>query len=130
MTEGVRREPAPYKQVADFYRRRIERGELAPGEALMTITEGTEALSVSRGTYVKAMGLLRDEGLVCSSEAGYRVATAEDRRLDPKAIVRDLVKIGIDGHGDSVRCLWCEGSPHEVGCIVARAIEAVEAGRA
>lgn len=53
-----------YDQIASDLRGRIVRGELAPGAALPSERELTERWAVSRSTVVKALDVLRQEGLV------------------------------------------------------------------
>ncbi|WP_181786560.1 GntR family transcriptional regulator [Streptomyces phytophilus] len=53
-----------YDQIAADIRGRIVRGELKAGDALLSEQELTERWKVSRGTVTKALGLLRQEGLI------------------------------------------------------------------
>ena len=53
----------PYRQIAADLRDRIERGELAPGDMLPSITRLSQEYGVAKGTAVKALALLHDEGL-------------------------------------------------------------------
>src|SRR3989442_8339843 len=53
-----------YEQIAADLRGRIVRGELKPGDALPSERELTERWSVARATVVKAVEILRQEGLV------------------------------------------------------------------
>lgn len=68
----------PYRQLAGFLRRRIESGELAgrlPGERSMA-----QEWDVAHGTVRKALGVLRDEGLVETNQGwGSRVLGPEER---------------------------------------------------
>jgi GntR family transcriptional regulator len=54
----------PYRQVAAILRRRIASGELAPGSAVPSIVTLTQEYGVARTTARKALGVLRDEGLI------------------------------------------------------------------
>jgi GntR family transcriptional regulator len=53
----------PYQAIAADLRAKIESGELAPGEQVPSVPEICELYKVSRGTALRAMGVLRDEGL-------------------------------------------------------------------
>ncbi len=54
----------PHIRVADEIRERIKSGELASGDALPTISKLIDLYEVSRVTVLKALGILRDEGLI------------------------------------------------------------------
>ena len=54
---------APYRQVAAILRGRIERGELAPGQRLPSITGLVQEYGIARTTAGKALQLLVSEGL-------------------------------------------------------------------
>jgi DNA-binding GntR family transcriptional regulator len=59
------REPtAPYKRIAEGIRARIAAGELKSGEQVPSATELCEAYGVSRNTALRALKLLKDEGLI------------------------------------------------------------------
>jgi GntR family transcriptional regulator len=60
----VRSAVPPWRKVADDLRRRIEAGEFPPGSMLPSLTSLTEQYHVSRTTARKAVGALRDAGLV------------------------------------------------------------------
>jgi DNA-binding GntR family transcriptional regulator len=61
----VPREPtAPYKRIAEGIRARIAAGELKSGEQVPSATELCDAYGVSRNTALRALKLLRDEGLI------------------------------------------------------------------
>jgi DNA-binding GntR family transcriptional regulator len=53
----------PYQQIAADLRARIESGELAPGDMLPSITRLSQEYGVAKGTAVKALNVLRSEGL-------------------------------------------------------------------
>ncbi|GAA3378211.1 GntR family transcriptional regulator [Streptomyces sannanensis] len=53
-----------YEQIADSLRRRIADGEFGPGELLPSSRDLCEQWSVSRATAIKAMEILRADGLV------------------------------------------------------------------
>lgn len=59
-----REQGAPYKRIAAAIRERIESGELRSGEQVPSVTELTETHGVSRNTALRALRLLRDEGLI------------------------------------------------------------------
>lgn len=59
--------PVPiYQQVAAILRGQIESGELLPDRPVPSITQLVQTYGVARGTAIKAVGLLVDEGLVHS----------------------------------------------------------------
>jgi DNA-binding GntR family transcriptional regulator len=61
----VPREPTPpYKRIAEGIRVRIAAGELKSGEQVPSATELCDAYGVSRNTALRALKLLRDEGLI------------------------------------------------------------------
>lgn len=53
-----------YKQIADDLRRRITRGDLAPGDEIPTEAELAARWHTSRGPIRNALGALRNEGLI------------------------------------------------------------------
>lgn len=59
--EGLR---APYLQLADILRKRIADGVIPPGRRIPSQTELEDEFGLSRNTIKKALGLLKDEGLV------------------------------------------------------------------
>lgn len=62
--------PVPvYLQIADWLRSRIEAGEFGPDQRLPTETAIVQELGVARMTARKAMGVLREEGLVYTVHA-------------------------------------------------------------
>jgi GntR family transcriptional regulator len=54
----------PWRQVADDLRRRIESGEFPPGSMLPSLTSLAEHYQIGRTTARKAVGALREAGLV------------------------------------------------------------------
>ena len=54
----------PYRQFAAILRDRIASGDLAPGAALPSVKTLRQEYGVAETTARKAVGLLRDEGLV------------------------------------------------------------------
>jgi GntR family transcriptional regulator len=53
----------PYLVIAAGLRARIESGELAPGDALPSITRLSQEFGVAKTTAQKALQVLKDEGL-------------------------------------------------------------------
>jgi DNA-binding GntR family transcriptional regulator len=53
-----------YVQLANLLRAQIQQGELAPRRPIPSIRTLTERYGVADGTVKKAVGVLRDEGLV------------------------------------------------------------------
>lgn len=57
--------PTPlYVQLADLLGKKIEEGELEPGQLLPSETQLRQEYGVARGTVRSAVALLRDRGLV------------------------------------------------------------------
>jgi len=65
---------APWRQIAQIYRARIESGELAPGARLPSIRSMSQEYEVATTTAQKVLEALRDEGLVVTSPMGTFVA--------------------------------------------------------
>lgn len=61
---------APWRQIAEIYRRRIESGELASGDRLPSIRSISEEFQVATTTAQKVIEALRDEGLAETSPMG------------------------------------------------------------
>jgi DNA-binding GntR family transcriptional regulator len=53
----------PYLAIAADLRNKVLSGELAPGDQLPSMHTLAEQYSVSRGTALRALGILKDEGL-------------------------------------------------------------------
>jgi GntR family transcriptional regulator len=72
--------PIPvYRQLVDILRSRIESGDLAPGHAIPSETELEQRYGLARGTIRKAIGVLRDDGLIITVRGkGSYVAEAGD----------------------------------------------------
>lgn len=57
--------PVPlYQQLAGILRERIESGDLPPDRPVPSITRLVQEFGIARGTAIKAVGMLVDEGLV------------------------------------------------------------------
>jgi GntR family transcriptional regulator len=54
----------PYQRIAAALRDRIESGELLPGEQIPPVPQLVETYGVSRNTALRALRVLRDEGLI------------------------------------------------------------------
>jgi DNA-binding GntR family transcriptional regulator len=65
---------APWRQLAALLRERIESGELAPGARLPSITSLAQEYDLAVTTVQKAVGALKDEGLIVTSPMGTFVA--------------------------------------------------------
>ncbi len=68
----------PYKRVASALRERIEQGELLPGEQVPPVPELVEIYGVSRNTALRALRVLKDEGLI-RTEQGWGSFVADRR---------------------------------------------------
>jgi DNA-binding GntR family transcriptional regulator len=55
---------APYRQIAEIIRRRIKSGRYGPDTRIPTESEIVEEFEVARTTARRAVGVLREEGLV------------------------------------------------------------------
>ncbi len=63
-----------YEQIADHLRGRITEGEFSPGDLLPSGRDLCEQFGVSRATVIKAMDILRNDGVVTSRQgAGFTV---------------------------------------------------------
>jgi GntR family transcriptional regulator len=56
-----------YKQLADIIRRRIRNGELPPGSLVPSEATLQQEYGIARDTVRRAMGVLRDEGLIVTA---------------------------------------------------------------
>ncbi len=75
-----REQGAPYKRIAAALRERIASGELGPGEQLRSATQLCQDYSVSRNTALRALALLREEGLITTEQGwGSFVAQPSNR---------------------------------------------------
>jgi GntR family transcriptional regulator len=54
----------PYRQIAEILRRQIKAGQYAPDTRIPTESELVEAFEVARTTARRAIGVLREEGLI------------------------------------------------------------------
>jgi DNA-binding GntR family transcriptional regulator len=66
----------PYQQIAADLRARIESGDLAPGDMVPSITRLAQEYDVAKGTAVKALDMLKREGLT-RTVAGWGTFVAE-----------------------------------------------------
>jgi DNA-binding GntR family transcriptional regulator len=60
----ARRQQPPYLEIAAIVRDKITNGELLPGEQVPSAAELAEAHGVSRGTALRALRVLKDEGTI------------------------------------------------------------------
>jgi DNA-binding GntR family transcriptional regulator len=73
------REPLPpYKAIAAALREKIASGELLPGEQIPPVPRLSDTYGVSRNTALRALRVLRDEGLI-KIEPGWGAFVAERR---------------------------------------------------
>jgi DNA-binding GntR family transcriptional regulator len=70
MRVDPRADRAVYKQAADLIRDQIERGELAPGQRIPSEKDYVQQFGISRDSVSRAMGLLRNEGLITTGRLG------------------------------------------------------------
>lgn len=79
-----------YEQIAESLRTRVADGEFGPGDLLPSGRDLSEQWGVSRATVVKAMDVLRNDGLVIARQGtGFAVAETPAARL----------LLGSDGRG-------------------------------
>jgi DNA-binding GntR family transcriptional regulator len=62
-----RRQEPPYREIAGIVREKIAKGELLPGDQVPSASELAETHGVSRGTALRALGVLREEGLITTT---------------------------------------------------------------
>ncbi len=72
----IRREGpvAPWRQIAQIYRDKIESGELQAGDRVPSIRTLAQEYEVATTTAQKVIDALRDEGLIVTSPMGAFVA--------------------------------------------------------
>ncbi len=75
-----------YTQIADILREKITSGELAPGAAMPSEEDLVTEYKVSRVTARKAMGILKEEGLVYSQQGHGTYVGPEDAPRAPREI--------------------------------------------
>lgn len=132
-----------YEQIAESLRVRIADGEFGPGELLPSGRDLSEQWKVSRATVVKAMDVLRGDGLVIARQgagftvaetpvarpagapragstrvaggAGYRRIGIPDLAIPPQRVVEAL---GLEPEEEALRrvrlVLLDDGSPHSL----------------
>ncbi|MFC9954271.1 GntR family transcriptional regulator [Streptomyces prasinus] len=71
---------AGYADVASHFRKRIEDGDLAPGDPLPSVADVREQFGVSAKTVSRALGVLKNEGLV-TSRGSLGTVVAEPRAV-------------------------------------------------
>jgi GntR family transcriptional regulator len=65
---------APWRQIAQIYRDKIESGELQPGDRVPSIRSLAQEYQVATTTAQKVIEALKDEGLIVTSPMGAFVA--------------------------------------------------------
>jgi DNA-binding GntR family transcriptional regulator len=85
----------PYQRIADEIRDKITRGELAPGDRLDSIRDLASRYNTSPMTIQRAIALLREAGLVASSQGhGTFITTADDH--GDTSVANRLIRIETD----------------------------------
>jgi DNA-binding GntR family transcriptional regulator len=75
--------PVPaYVQIADWLRSRIASGDIEPGNPVPSKRQLCAQLGVSGGTYDKAIGILKAEGLVRTARGFGHIVQAPDSSDD------------------------------------------------
>ena len=88
-----RRDPLPlYDQVSGEIRRAIAEGEIGPGERLPPARDLAAVLQVNTNTVLRALRLLRDEGLLEFRRGRGVTVTGSARQGTVLARTRDLVR--------------------------------------
>jgi GntR family transcriptional regulator len=73
---------ALYEQVAAEIRRAIAEGEAAPGERLPSAIDLAEVIGVNKNTVMRALHILRDEGLIDFTRGrGIRVVASPNKSV-------------------------------------------------
>ena len=70
MSPSVDRQPPPYQQIADHYRREIREGRLKDGDQLPSARQLATDWKVAHATAAKVLATLRAEGLVRTTQGG------------------------------------------------------------
>jgi GntR family transcriptional regulator len=88
-----RSDPLPlHDQVAAEIRRAIAEGEAGPGERLPLVKDIAAVLGVNKNTVLRAMHILRDEGLLEFTRGRGITVTGTPERSAVLRSVRDLVE--------------------------------------
>jgi DNA-binding GntR family transcriptional regulator len=69
---------APWRQVYEYYRQKIESGELPPGSRLPSISSLAQEYEIARTTAQKVIEQLRRDGLAVTSPMGTFVRNDDD----------------------------------------------------
>jgi DNA-binding GntR family transcriptional regulator len=77
MTTAITRGEPPYLQIARYYRDRIERAELQPGEPLPSVREMASQWNVAHTTAARALKTLQAEGLATSTPGAGTVVASQ-----------------------------------------------------
>ena len=84
---------ALHDQVAAEIRRAIAEGEAGPGERLPLVKDIAAVLGVNKNTVLRAMHILRDEGLLDFTRGrGITVVGAAQERTAVIAMARELIR--------------------------------------
>ncbi|MFF1870314.1 GntR family transcriptional regulator [Kitasatospora herbaricolor] len=99
-----------FKQIADYFRDLIDRGELAPGASLPSEAQMTKTFGVAGGTARRALDVLRGEGLVVTEHGrGTRVRERGPMlRLASQRLTRANRAAGLGGFAADMRALGLE----------------------
>lgn len=98
--------PPPYRRIAAEIRRRVEIGELRPGDPVPSARQITREHGVAIATATKVLALLREEGLVLTRPGAGTVVAAAPRpraadRTEPELsrerLVRTAIALADDG---------------------------------
>jgi GntR family transcriptional regulator len=83
-----------YEQVAGEIRHAIESGEASPGDRLPPAKDLARVLGVNSNTALRALRILRDEGLLEFRQGrGVRVSPMAKRRSPVLSMARELVQL-------------------------------------
>lgn len=83
-----------YEEIAAQYRRRIQDGELTPGDALPTMREVCDETGAAMNTVSRAFQLLKSEGLTQATSAGTVVAHQPEVAVTGVARLKRMERTG------------------------------------
>ena len=84
-----------FRQLHDHVVTLIARGDLQPGDRLVSVRALAKELKVNPATVVKAYDLLKEEGLLSSQERGGSVVMSPDKRgvMTPHEVLRPQIAL-------------------------------------
>lgn len=101
----IERQPPPYAQITDHYRRMIIDGTLTEGAPVPSVTKVAKEWKVAHATAARAMSQLQVEGLITSSTKGSFVAARDARASSPQDRISRSHRIGTTDAADEKHTL-------------------------